>query len=117
MTYAFNTVTNSGNYGLEAQDGKGPVLIMNNTISNTTSSYEFGGYGIMTRGSSGIATSPSWATPCPAATPTASTSARPPVSICEDNTVTGSTGKGINNSCGSGCTVSNNTESNNSGGN
>jgi len=115
MTYAFNTVTNNGNYGLEAQDGSGPVLIMNNTISNTTSSYEFGGYGIMTRGSSGISnvtimgnsvtTSHSDGIYISAATST----------TCTYNTVTSSSGKGINNTCGA--TVSNNTESGNSGGN
>ena len=56
MTYAFNTVSNYGNYGLEAQDGSGPVNILYNTVSNTRPAYEFPGYGIMTRGSTGIRT-------------------------------------------------------------
>ena len=38
MTYAFNTVSGNGNCGIEAQDGAGPVNILVNTVSGTTSS-------------------------------------------------------------------------------
>jgi hypothetical protein len=117
MTYAFNTVSNCGNYGLEAQDGKGPVLIMNNTISNTTASYETGGYGIQTRGQNGISKVTIMGNTVTASASDGINLNSTTASICEDNTVTGSGGMGINNGCGSGVTVSNNTESSNAGGN
>jgi hypothetical protein len=117
MTYAFNTVSNNGNYGLEAQDGKGPVLIMNNKVSGTTASYEFGGYGIMTRGSNGISNVTIMGNTVTTSQSDGIYLGSATASVCADNTVTGSGGEGIDNQSGSGVTVSSNTESGNSGGN
>ncbi|MDR3414800.1 MAG: right-handed parallel beta-helix repeat-containing protein, partial [Nevskia sp.] len=106
MTYAFNTVNNNGNYGIEAQDGKGPVRILNNTISNTTSSYEFGGYGIMTRGSNGISNVAIMGNSVTTSHSDGIYLGSATASVCSGNTVTSSGGKGINNQSGSGVTVS-----------
>jgi parallel beta-helix repeat protein len=117
MTYAFNTVSNCGNYGLEAQDGSGPVNILYNTVSNTGPAYEFQGYGIMLRGSTGIRNVTILGNTVSGSKSDGIFLSSASSSTCTGNTVTGSGGKGINNQCGSGVTVSNNTESSNSGGN
>ena len=116
MTYAFNTVSGNGNYGIEAQDGAGPVNILYNTVSGTTSSYEFPGYGIMTRGSSGIKNVTILGNSVTTSGSDGIYLANATSSTCTGNTVTDNGGEGIYNCSGSGMVVSNNTESGNAGG-
>ena len=121
MTYAFNTVTNCGDYGLEAQDGTGPVYILNNTVSGTYSGTGaftcYPGYGIMLRGSNGIKNATISGNTVSGSHSDGIYLGSASASTCSYNTVTGSGGKGINNASGSGVTVSNNTLSGNTGGN
>jgi parallel beta-helix repeat protein len=93
------------------------VNILYNTVSNTGPAYEFQGYGIMLRGSTGIRNVTILGNTVSGSKSDGIFLSSASSSTCTGNTVTGSGGKGINNQCGSGVTVSNNTESSNSGGN
>ena len=117
MTYAFNSVSGNGNYGIEAQDGAGPVNILYNLVSGTTASYEFPGYGIMTRGSRGIQNVTILGNNVSSNASDGMNLASASNSTCTGNAVTNNGGEGINNLSGSGMAVSNNTESGNAGGN
>jgi parallel beta-helix repeat protein len=117
MTYAYNTVSNNGNYGIEAQDGKGPINILYNTVSTTTSSYEFPGYGIMLRGDSGVSNVTVLGNSVTGSHGDGIYFTSTSASVCQGNTVTASSGKGINNQSGSGVTVTGNTATGNAGGN
>ena len=121
MTYAFNTVTNCGDYGIEAQNGAGPVYILNNNVSGTftgTGAFtSYTGHGIMTRGQSGIRNVTVSGNTVTTSKGDGILMASSSASTCSYNTVTSSVGKGINNQSGSGVTVSNNTLSGNTGGN
>ncbi len=121
MTYAFNTVSNCGDYGIGAQNGAGPVSILNNSVSGIyAGSGDFAGYpgyGIMLRGTNGIqnvTVSGNSVTGCKSDGILLNTVT---ASSCTFNTVTGNGGKGIDNQSGSGVTVADNTESGNAGGN
>ncbi len=121
MTYAFNTVTNCGNYGIEAQDGTGPVQILNNNVSGiytaTGVMAEWPGYGIMLRGSNGISNVTISGNTVSGCTSDGIFLNSASASTCSYNTVTGNGGEGIYNQSGSGVTVADNTESGNTGGN
>jgi polygalacturonase len=116
MTYAFNAVSGNGNYGIEAQDGAEPVNILYNTVSGTTASYEFPGYGIMTRGDSGIQNVTILGNSVTTSASDGMNLASASNSTCTGNSVTDNGGEGINNQSGSGMAVSGNVESGNAGG-
>ena len=121
MTYAFNTVTNCGNYGIEAQDGTGPVQILNNNVSGIYTATGvmacYPGYGIMLRGSNGISNVTVSGNTVSGCTSDGILLNSTSASTCTYNTVTNNGGEGIYNQSGSGVTVADNTESGNSGGN
>jgi len=121
MTYAFNTVSNCGDYGIEAQDGAGPVYILNNSVSGTYAGTGvftcYPGYGIMLRGSNGIRNVTISGNSVTGSHSDGILLSSASASTCSYNTVTGSGGKGINNQSGSGVAVGSNTESGNAGGN
>jgi hypothetical protein len=118
MTYAFNTLSANGNYGIHAQNATGPFLILGNTISGSVVGDMYPGYGVMLRGESiGVSNATildNSVTSCHSDGIFLNTVT---ASVCEDNTITGSGGEGINNQSGAGVTLAGNIESNNAGGN